>query len=71
MYVPSDDGLFALVEFVAADASAFRGILADSGTLAGVKAFVKGKDKKEDVEAEFKKYKKDFKIENFGVRTIQ
>ena len=60
----SDDGKFALVEFVARDRSAFKDILADTT----VKSFSKGRDKKEDVEAEFKKYKKDFDFNRFGVR---
>jgi hypothetical protein len=61
-YVLSDDGQFALVEFVARDAAAFAPILAD----ATVKSFRKGKDKREDIEAEFRKHKKDFSFENFG-----
>ena len=60
----SDDGKFALVEFVARDRSAFKDILSDST----VKSFIKGRDKREDVEAEFKKYKKDFDFRRFGVR---
>ena len=63
-YVLSDDGKHALVEFVARDRAAFQQILADTS----VKSFVKGKDKREDVEAEFKKYKKDFDFTHFGVR---
>jgi len=63
-YVLSDDGKHALVEFVARDRAAFQQILADTT----VKSFVKGKDKREDVEAEFKKYKKDFDFTHFGVR---
>jgi len=63
-YVLSDDGKHALVEFVARDRAAFQQILADPT----VKSFVKGKDKREDIEAEFKKYKKDFDFTHFGVR---
>jgi hypothetical protein len=63
-FVLSDDGQHALVEFVAKDRSAFQQILADSS----VKSFVKGKDKRTDIEAEFKKYKKDFDFTHFGVR---
>jgi hypothetical protein len=62
-YVLSDDGQSALVEFVARDASAFQHILADKS----IKAFRKGKDKREDIEAEFRKHKKDFSFENFGM----
>ncbi len=60
----SDDGLLALVEFVAHDRSAFQQIL-EAPT---VKSFLKGKDKREDVEAEFKKHKKDFDFKLFGTR---
>jgi hypothetical protein len=63
-FVLSDDGQHALVEFVAKDRSAFQQILADSS----VKSFLKGRDKREDIEAEFKKYKKDFDFTHFGVR---
>ena len=63
-HVISDDGHFALVEFVARDRSAFKAVLADPA----IKAFLKGRDKRADVEAEFKKHKKDFDFNNFGVR---
>ncbi len=63
-YVLSDDGKSALVEFMAKDRSAFQNILADKN----IKSFLKGKDKREDVELEFKKHKKDFDFDKFGVR---
>jgi hypothetical protein len=63
-YVLSDDGQHALVEFVAKDRAAFQQILADST----VKSFLKGRDNREDIETEFKKYKKDFDFTHFGVR---
>ena len=63
-HVMSDDGTLALVEFVARDRSAFQQILADTT----IKAFLKGRDKREDVEAEFLKHKKDFDFAHFGVR---
>jgi len=63
-YAMSDDGLLALVEFVGRDRSAFQQILADST----IKCFLKGRDKREDVEAEFKKHKKDFDFTKFGTR---
>jgi hypothetical protein len=59
----SDDGQYALTEFVARERSAFAAILGDPG----VKAFTKGKDKKDDIEKELKKYKKDFDLEKFGL----
>jgi hypothetical protein len=64
-HVLSDDGQSALVEFVARDAAAFAPILADKG----IKSFRKGKDKREDIETEFRKHKKDFSFDHFGVRT--
>ncbi len=62
----SDDGKYALAEFVARDRSAFRQILADSSP--DVKSFVRGVHKRQEIEAEFKKYKKDFDFSQFGVR---
>jgi hypothetical protein len=63
-HVMSDDGQFALVEFVARDRAAFQQILADPS----IRAFLKGRDRREDVEAEFLKHKKDFDFAHFGVR---
>jgi len=65
-YQTSDDGKYALVEFVARDRSAFKQILADSSP--DVKSFVKGVHPREEMEAEFKKHKKDFDFDHFGVR---
>jgi hypothetical protein len=62
-HVVSDDGKFALVEFVARDKSAFQEILAD----ATITTFVKGKDSLANVSAAFQKLKKDFDITKFGV----
>jgi hypothetical protein len=56
----TDDRKHALVEFVARDRSAFKQIMAD--TRSDVKVFEKGKAKPADIEKEFKKYKKDFDI---------
>jgi hypothetical protein len=71
-HVMSDDGQFALVEFVARDAKAFDHILADINANLNaninVKAFRKGKDKREDIEAEFREHKKDFSFEHFGIK---
>lgn len=65
-YLASDDGNSALVEFVAVDRSAFDGILQDRD--ARVKKFEKGKVKREDVEAEFRKYRKNVDLRHFGAR---
>lgn len=62
----SDDGNSALVEFVATDRAALSQIL--SITDPNVKVFQKGKSKKDDIEKEFKKYKKDFDFNSFQVR---
>lgn len=62
--VTSDDGKFALCEFVAQYGQAFAQLLADPS----VKSFLKGRDKIEDAANELKKYKKDFDINQFGVR---
>ena len=58
----SDDGKFALVEFLARDRKAFDAIFADKS----IKVFEKGKDKKDDIEKELKKYKKDFDLSKFS-----
>jgi hypothetical protein len=63
-YVESDDHRFALVEFVARDHAALLPILNDPF----IKAFLKGRDKREDIEKEFKRHKADFSFEHFGVR---
>jgi hypothetical protein len=61
----SDDGNYALVEFVARDRVAFKDILAD--TRPTVQAFVKGTATRGDIETAFKALKKDFDITTFGV----
>jgi hypothetical protein len=63
MHQASDDGKYALVEYVAKDKSAFAAILKDKK----VTVFFKGKDSKKTIEAELKKYKKDFDLSNFGL----
>lgn len=61
-YQVSDDGNFALVEFVAYDRKSFKDLLADKN----IQVFIKGKDKKADIEATFKKLKKDINLDSFG-----
>jgi hypothetical protein len=56
----SDDGKFAIVEFIAAHPSAFKDLLNDARV---VKAFRKARQKKEDVERELKVFKKDLRLE--------
>jgi hypothetical protein len=62
-HIASDDGRYALVEFVARDWSAFNAVLSDKQ----IKAFRKGKDPKDDIEKELKKYRKDFDLSKFGM----
>jgi hypothetical protein len=61
----SDDNNFALCEFVAADRAALAPILADKSLTV---VFEKNNAKKDDVGNALKKYKKDFDLDNFGVR---
>lgn len=63
-YQLSDDQQFALVEYVATKREHFAGLLADKRV---VKAFERGKSKKDDIEKELKKYKKDFTFDRFGL----
>lgn len=60
---PSDDGQFAIVEFVARDPKVLAAIATDSRV---VKSFAKGKAKKDDIDKELKKYRKDFSFEREG-----
>ncbi len=65
VHIPSDDGKFALVEFVARDKASLAPILAD----ATVQAFLisNGSGRPAAVAA-FQKYKKNFYFSRFGVR---
>jgi len=58
----SDDGRFALVEFVARDWSAFQTIRNDKTAL----CFQKGKDQRANIEAAFKPLRRDFDLDKFG-----
>lgn len=64
-YQTSDDGLFALVEFVAQDLKLLNGVINDKTP--GVRVFVKGKDDRATLEREFRKLKKDFSLDRFGI----
>ena len=65
-YILSDDEQFALVEYVSVDQSAFAAILTHPDPR--IKKFIKGRAKREDVEAEFRKYRKNFDLREFGAR---
>jgi|SRR5579862_5314516 len=67
-YQVSDDGNFALVEFVARDRAAFQSILADKSP--SVQVFTKGTAKRADIEAAFKLLKKNFDITTFGMGVL-
>ncbi|MGH9428437.1 MAG: hypothetical protein ACRD2L_19295, partial [Terriglobia bacterium] len=66
-YQVSDDGQFALVEFVAGHPLAFKAILSESKKDAAiVKAFEVGKAKRSDIEKELRKHKKDLDLDQLG-----
>jgi hypothetical protein len=60
-HVSSDDGKFALVEFTARTRAALQLILNDKS----IQTFLKGRDKRQDIEAALKKFKKDFDWNKF------
>jgi hypothetical protein len=67
-YVLSDDGTLALTEFVLRDRKQVQPFLGSvSAGMANVNIFIKGVNTRADIEAEFKKYKKDFDSSKFGV----
>lgn len=65
-YQVSDSGDLALVQFVVADRKALAGILADRNPQ--VKVFQRGVHKQADMQAEFRRLKKDFDFSRFEVR---
>jgi hypothetical protein len=67
-FEPSDDGNFALVEFVAVDKATLRRIVSPNAP--GVAVFERGKANKSDVERAFKALKKNFDLERFAGRTL-
>ncbi len=64
-YQVSDDGKYALAEFVAQDRTVFEAFKSDARTM---KFFEKGNVQIADIDTEFKKYKKDFNWQHFGTR---
>jgi hypothetical protein len=63
-YEVSDDGRYAIVEFAVRDKAALDAIAKDARI---VKAFEKGKDRKEDIERELKIHKRDFSLGPKGI----
>jgi hypothetical protein len=64
----SDDGKSALVEFVFATPQSMRAFI---DAHPSVKTFVKGRSRKEDIETEFRKVKRNFSLENFRGLGVQ
>jgi hypothetical protein len=62
----SDDRKFALVEFVGATPADLKFIV--NANVPGVKAFERGAATKAQVEAEFKKFKQNFKMDSIATR---
>jgi hypothetical protein len=61
----SDDGRYALVEFVVQDRSALKNLLSDKRP--DVKVFEKGRARKEDIETEFRRLKTTIDLTKMGV----
>ncbi len=60
----SDDGRFAIVEYVVKDRAALPPILTDSRV---IKAFQRGKGRRAELESEARKYRRDFNLDDFAV----
>jgi len=65
MFVPSDDGKYAIAEFVAVDRAPLAEVLADRAP--GVLAFEKGVTKSAAIESAIRPFRKDFSLATFGV----
>ena len=63
-YQLSDDGKYALVEFVALDRARFAHILTDRRP--DIKVFIKGESARADIEREFRKHKPNFNANDFA-----
>jgi len=59
----TDDGKMAIIHIVAADRHAFDSILADKRP--EIRVFEIGKDSRETIEAELRKFKKNFDLDSF------
>jgi hypothetical protein len=62
---PTDDGRMAIIQVVAMDRAALAPLLTDKRP--EIRVFEIGHDKKEDIERELRKFKKDFDLANFRV----
>jgi len=68
-HLPSDDGKFALVEFVAVDRSAFAELFAS--TIPGVQYFEVGKASTAEIQAAFQQKKASFSFSTFRPMPVQ
>jgi hypothetical protein len=64
----SDDGRYALVEFVARDRAAFDRITKDKSS--DIKVFREDKDQRDEIEREFRKHKRSFRLDRPGVGAL-
>jgi hypothetical protein len=64
-FEPSDNGKFAIAEFVAVDRTGLAEVFADQS--AGVLVFEKGVTPAATIEAVIRPFRKDFSLQNFGV----
>lgn len=64
----SDDGRQALVEFVARDRAAFEPIIREMSS--SVRVFREGKDKRDDIEREFRRHKRNFHLDQLRVGAL-
>ena len=62
-FQPTDDGKFAVVEFVARNRNAFRALFADKS----ITLFEKGRASKTDIESAIRRVRKDFDLDKFGL----
>jgi hypothetical protein len=70
-HLMSDDGKFALVEFVFASHPALTQVLSAAAAAPNVKAFERGKHTQAEIEATFKQYKKSFSFDTFHPLRVQ
>ena len=62
-FVPSDDGKWAIAEFVAQDRVAFQPLFNDKS----IRVFEKGRSSKPQIETALQQYRKDFTLDKYGM----
>lgn len=70
-HLVSDDGKFALVEFVFASHPALTQVLSAAAAEPNAKAFERGKHTQAEIEGAFKQYKKSFSFDTFRPLRVQ